>query len=41
MSHVDKLESMDSEWQYIARYGYSSLNSIYQIEYENLEPENR
>ncbi|MCC6093935.1 MAG: helix-turn-helix domain-containing protein [Eubacterium sp.] len=41
MSRVDDLETMDSEWQYIARYGYSSLNSIYQIEYDELEPGNK
>lgn len=35
MSHVDDLSQMDAEWQYIARTGYSSLQSIHLMRYEN------
>ncbi len=39
MSHVDDLSQMDAEWQYIARTGYSSLQSIHLMRYENASME--
>lgn len=41
MSHVDDLSQMDAEWQYIARTGYSSLQSIHLIRYDNAAMESR